>query len=119
MLEHAAKRPDAAALREKEFGIWQTLSWGALAELVGVTQQAIAKLEDPDANPTLETVQKVARALQLNVVLTLDSIKAFPPGATMKSPAESIPESRPAPTKSGFRRTTDAPPKSTRKRDRA
>jgi long-chain acyl-CoA synthetase len=34
LLEHAAKRPDAAALREKEFGIWQTLTWGALATLV-------------------------------------------------------------------------------------
>ncbi len=34
MLEHAAQRPDATALREKEFGIWQPLSWGALATLV-------------------------------------------------------------------------------------
>jgi long-chain acyl-CoA synthetase len=34
MLEHAAQRPAAAALREKSFGIWQTLSWGALATLV-------------------------------------------------------------------------------------
>jgi long-chain acyl-CoA synthetase len=34
MLEHAAQRPDAPALREKEFGIWQTLSWQALATLV-------------------------------------------------------------------------------------
>jgi long-chain acyl-CoA synthetase len=34
MLDHAAQRPGAAALREKEYGIWQTLSWGALAELV-------------------------------------------------------------------------------------
>jgi long-chain acyl-CoA synthetase len=34
MLEHAAQRPDAPALREKEFGIWQTLSWAQLATLV-------------------------------------------------------------------------------------
>ena len=34
LLAHAARRPDAPALREKEFGIWQTLSWSALAELV-------------------------------------------------------------------------------------
>ncbi|MEO7336455.1 MAG: AMP-binding protein [Caldimonas sp.] len=34
LLEHATTRRDAAALREKEFGIWQTLTWGALAELV-------------------------------------------------------------------------------------
>ncbi len=34
MLGHAAQRPDAAALREKDQGIWQTLSWAALALLV-------------------------------------------------------------------------------------
>ena len=27
LLQHAAQRPDAPALREKEFGIWQTRSW--------------------------------------------------------------------------------------------
>jgi len=31
MLEHAAKRPGAAALREKVFGIWQTTTWAGLA----------------------------------------------------------------------------------------
>ena len=34
MLEHAAQRPQAAALREKEYGIWQSLSWADLATLV-------------------------------------------------------------------------------------
>jgi len=34
MLEHAQARPDAPALREKEYGIWQSLSWSALAVLV-------------------------------------------------------------------------------------
>ncbi len=34
MLEHAAQRPDAPALREKEYGIWQTLTWAQLAQLV-------------------------------------------------------------------------------------
>ena len=34
MLEHAAQRPHATALREKEFGIWQATSWSALAALV-------------------------------------------------------------------------------------
>jgi len=34
MLDHAAQRPGAPALREKEFGIWQTMTWGALATLV-------------------------------------------------------------------------------------
>ncbi len=34
LLDHAARRPSAPALREKEFGIWQTLTWGELAVLV-------------------------------------------------------------------------------------
>ena len=34
MLEHAAKRPDAPALRVKEYGIWQTTTWAELAALV-------------------------------------------------------------------------------------
>jgi len=34
LLEHAAQRPGAPALREKEYGIWQTLSWRELATLV-------------------------------------------------------------------------------------
>ena len=34
LLEHAARRPTAAALREKDFGIWQTLDWQSLAALV-------------------------------------------------------------------------------------
>ena len=34
LLEHAARRPQAPALREKEYGIWQALSWADLAKLV-------------------------------------------------------------------------------------
>jgi len=34
LLKHAAQRPDAPALRVKEYGIWQTTTWSALAELV-------------------------------------------------------------------------------------
>ncbi len=34
LLDHAAKRPDAPALREKEYGIWQTTTWSELALLV-------------------------------------------------------------------------------------
>jgi len=34
MLEHAKAKPQAAALREKVYGIWQTLNWGDLATLV-------------------------------------------------------------------------------------
>jgi long-chain acyl-CoA synthetase len=34
MLQHAKSRPQAAALREKVYGIWQTLTWDQLATLV-------------------------------------------------------------------------------------
>jgi long-chain acyl-CoA synthetase len=34
MLDHAQARPDAPALREKSYGIWQTTSWAQLALLV-------------------------------------------------------------------------------------
>jgi DNA-binding XRE family transcriptional regulator len=37
-------------------------SQAELASHVGVSQQQIDKLEDPDCNPTFETVSKVARA---------------------------------------------------------
>ena len=34
LIKHAAERPDAPAMREKEYGIWQAHSWAALAKLV-------------------------------------------------------------------------------------
>ena len=34
LLEHAARRPHAPALREKEYGIWQAFTWAQLAQLV-------------------------------------------------------------------------------------
>ncbi|MCD6079726.1 MAG: long-chain-fatty-acid--CoA ligase-like protein, partial [Ramlibacter sp.] len=34
LLQHAAQRPGAAAMREKEYGIWQALSWADLARMV-------------------------------------------------------------------------------------
>ncbi|HEY9065473.1 MAG TPA: AMP-binding protein, partial [Burkholderiaceae bacterium] len=43
LLTHAARRPAAPALREKEFGIWQTLSWSALAELVRALAGGLAE----------------------------------------------------------------------------
>ncbi|MFT3817716.1 MAG: AMP-binding protein [Rubrivivax sp.] len=50
LLEHARQRPDAPALREKEYGIWQTLTWSALAALVrdlacGMAERDLARGE--------------------------------------------------------------------------
>ncbi len=50
LLKHAAERAQASAMREKEFGIWQALSWGALAQQVkqlacGLHQAGLARGE--------------------------------------------------------------------------
>jgi long-chain acyl-CoA synthetase len=34
LLDHAKRRPAGPAMREKEYGIWQTTSWAAMAKLV-------------------------------------------------------------------------------------
>jgi long-chain acyl-CoA synthetase len=43
LIEHATRRPDAPALREKEFGIWQTLSWRELLALVRALSRGLAE----------------------------------------------------------------------------
>ncbi len=34
LIDHAARRPSAAAMREKEYGIWQTTTWTEMLDLV-------------------------------------------------------------------------------------
>src|SRR4029079_4539389 len=50
LLQHAERRPDAAAMREKEYGIWQAFSWSRMAVLVehiacGLHQAGLARGE--------------------------------------------------------------------------
>jgi long-chain acyl-CoA synthetase len=50
LMTHAAERPKATALREKEYGIWQSLSWSDLAQLVehmacGLAQAGLTRHE--------------------------------------------------------------------------
>src|SRR6266487_2175873 len=47
LLQHAAQRPADPAMREKEYGIWQTHSWAGMAKMVeqvacGLYQDAAA-----------------------------------------------------------------------------
>jgi predicted RNase H-like HicB family nuclease/DNA-binding XRE family transcriptional regulator len=49
------------------------LSQAQLAARLGVTQQQIAKLENPDENPTLATVERAAKALGFKVELTFSA----------------------------------------------
>ena len=44
LLKHAAERPQAPALREKEYGIWQTWSWARAAEDVRLMSCGLAAL---------------------------------------------------------------------------
>jgi long-chain acyl-CoA synthetase len=44
LLEHAAARPDAPALREKIYGIWQTTSWRELAAQVEAISAGLTEL---------------------------------------------------------------------------
>lgn len=44
LMQHAAQRPTAPALREKEYGIWQTWSWARAAEDVKLMSCGLAAL---------------------------------------------------------------------------
>src|SRR5262245_56818865 len=48
------------------------LTQAQLAKRTGLSQPAIARLEDPDHNPTLETLQRVADALDSDLLITLN-----------------------------------------------
>ena len=43
LLDHAARRPNAPALREKDLGIWQTYSWRSLSALVEALAGGLAE----------------------------------------------------------------------------
>jgi long-chain acyl-CoA synthetase len=72
MLEHAKARPDAPALREKEYGIWQSLSWTELATLVrelacGLAQAGLQRGQHivvvAENRPRLSAVMLAAQSL--------------------------------------------------------
>jgi len=46
-----------------------------VAKRVGVSQQAIAKIEDPDSNPTLDTLSRVAESLGMHIDVSLVSTR--------------------------------------------
>lgn len=73
---HVVWVPVSAKLAVKLALRWQRqragLTQAQLAKRAKVSQQQIAKLEDPDSNPTIETLEKVAKALgaQLEIELS-------------------------------------------------
>ena len=42
LIQHAKARPTAPAMREKEYGIWQTLNWGDLLDMVQTLAAGLA-----------------------------------------------------------------------------
>jgi len=53
------------------------LSQSQLAQRAGVSQQQIAKLENPDENPTLGTLSRVAGALGLQLTVDVAARSTF------------------------------------------
>ena len=86
LLEHAAQRPNSPALREKEYGIWQTLTWGALAVLVrelaaGLAQAGLRRGDHMvvvgENRPRLSAVMLAAQSLgAIPVPLYQDAVAA-------------------------------------------
>ncbi|MBT9500483.1 MAG: AMP-binding protein [Burkholderiaceae bacterium] len=86
LLAHVAQRPDAPALREKEYGIWQALSWSQLADLVralahGMAQAGLQRGQHivvvGDNRPRLSAVMLAAQSLgAIPVPLYQDAVAA-------------------------------------------
>ncbi|MGV8168152.1 MAG: helix-turn-helix domain-containing protein [Alkaliphilus sp.] len=55
--------------RRISIGITQTL----LAERVGVDNSTICKIENEQANPSLDTLYKISKALQIDIKLLLEN----------------------------------------------
>ena len=52
----------------------QNLSQRQLADRIGVTQSDISKIESGEANPTLETLKKLAKGLGMNLSISFTPI---------------------------------------------
>ena len=86
LLKHAAERPDAPAMREKEYGIWQAHSWAAMATLAehiacGLSQAGLKRGEHMviiGANrPRLYATMLAAQSLgAIPVALYQDAVSA-------------------------------------------
>jgi DNA-binding XRE family transcriptional regulator len=61
----------AVALQIRWARAKEGLSQTELAKRANVSQQQIAKLERPGENPTIGTIQKIAKALRLNADIKL------------------------------------------------
>ena len=97
-LAQVGVRPGLAAALEIRWARTDAdLSQAELGKLARVSQQQIAKLENPDENPTLETFAKVAKALKLDVTIGLEPqprMSLPPPAPRVRRSSRSTPASR-------------------------
>ena len=76
LLQHAAQRPAAPAMREKEYGIWQTLSWQDMARMV---EELAAGLHQAGLRPHQHMVVVGANRPRLYAtMLAVQSLGAVP-----------------------------------------
>lgn len=61
----------AVAIRIVAYRSDHSLSQTALARIVGMQQPAIARLETGEKNPTLETISRLAQALNIEFLLSI------------------------------------------------
>ncbi len=59
----------SVAVQVRRLRIQRGWSQTELAHRVGVSQQQIAKVEDPDTNPTVDTIAKIARVFERPLVV--------------------------------------------------
>jgi antitoxin HicB len=92
-----AVRPQLAiALQIRWLRDDEGLTQAQLAKRAKVAQQQIARLEDPDANPTISTIESVAAALQTRVQI------AFVGGLKMAKPTKARANQSVAPKRKGI-----------------
>lgn len=88
--EHLAKKMEDSAFKaaydelEVDFKIAQTLleyrsehnlTQAELAKLIEINRSDLSKIESADANPTLKTLKKIARALETSLQINFEPYK--------------------------------------------
>jgi transcriptional regulator with XRE-family HTH domain len=63
----------AFAIHLRRLRMKKGLTQNDVAKRLGISQQAYAKLEIPDCNPSLETIKRLSDALHVNIDLRLVS----------------------------------------------
>lgn len=87
--EHARKAFELAE-RVRELRLAQGLSQSELARRIGSTQPAIARLEAGGVAPSIDTLERIAAALEVDLVVDLaDRLTPQPPRSGRKRAARS------------------------------